>query len=89
MIVISGGRGIGKTKMLLEKVKEENGIVVCRDVFKIREKAHGYGITGLNIISYEEFENLENNNSPIYIHNMHDYLEYKNQNVKGYSVCNG
>ena len=88
MIVISGGRGIGKTRMLLEKVKEENGIVVCKDVFKMREKAHGHGIAGLNIISYEEFDNLENNDSAIYIHNMHDYLEYKNPNIKGYSVCN-
>ena len=53
MFIISGGRGTGKTKALLEKVKAEDAIIVCKDTIEMREWAYIYGITGLNIINYE------------------------------------
>ena len=88
MFIVSGGRGVGKTKTLLNKVKEENAIIVCDDVIAMRERAYGYGITGLNIMSYTEFNKLENVEEPVYIHSLHKWLESQNKNVKGYSVCN-
>lgn len=89
MFVISGGRGIGKTRLLLEKIKEENAIIVCEDVNTMRERAYKYGITGLNILSYEEFSNSDKTyEENVYIHNMHKWLNYKYPTVKGYSVCN-
>ena len=64
MFVISGGKGTGKTKALLERVKAENAIVVCEDTMEMRERAYGYGITGLNIMSYKEFDTLEKVEEP-------------------------
>ena len=90
MFIISGGRGTGKTKALLEKVKAEDAIIVCKDTIEMRERAYMYGITGLNIINYEEYcrtpsEQLGKN---VYIHNVNDLLKIINPNTKGYSVCN-
>ena len=44
MFVVSGGRGTGKTRTLLERVKEENAILVCEDTIEMRERAYKYGI---------------------------------------------
>ena len=90
MFVVSGGRGTGKTKALLERVKSEDAIIVCDNVIAMRERAYMYGIVGLNIISYEEYcktpsEQLEKD---VYIHNVNDLLRRINSNTKGYSVCN-
>lgn len=90
MFIISGGRGTGKTKVLLERVKSEDAIIVCEDVIDMRERAYLYGIVGLNIISYDEYlrtpsEQLGKN---VYIHNVNDLLRRINPRTKGYSVCN-
>ena len=44
----------GKTKELLMFAKENNLLVVCRDVAAMERKARAYGIYGLGFISYEE-----------------------------------
>lgn len=87
MFIVSGGRGIGKTRTLLERVKSENAIIVCEDTIEMRERAYSYGITGLNIMSYKEFDTLEKVEEPVYIHDINKYISYGNRNVKGYSVC--
>lgn len=91
MFIISGGKGTGKTKALLERVKAEDAIVVCDDVVAMRERAYNYGIVGLNIISYEEYCRTpsEQLDKPVYVHNVNKLLERINCNTKGYSVCNG
>lgn len=90
MFIVSGGRGTGKTKALLERVKAENAIVVCENTMEMRERAYGYGITGLNIINYEDYCRTPSEllNKPVYIHNVNKLLERINSNTKGYSVCN-
>lgn len=88
MFIVSGGRGIGKTRVLLERVKKENAIIVCEDTMEMRERAYMYGITGLNIMSYKDFDTLEKVEEPVYIHDINRYISYGNRNVKGYSVCN-
>lgn len=90
MFILSGGRGTGKTRALLERVKAEDAIIVCKDPIEMRERAYMYGITGINIINYEEYcrtpsEQLEKD---VYIHNVNDLLKIINSNTKGYSVCN-
>ena len=87
MFIVSGGRGTGKTKTVLEKVKAENAVIVCEDTIEMRERAYSYGITGLNIMSYREFDTLEKVEEPVYIHDINKYISYGNRNVKGYSVC--
>lgn len=83
MLIISGGRGIGKTKMLLEQAAATGGTVVCSDPNKMRERAHKYGIVGLNIISYGDLNEERDENT--YIHDINSFLESKFGNVKGYS----
>lgn len=85
MIVISGGRGIGKTKMLLEQASASGGTVVCRDPDTLRTRAHRYGITGLDIISYTDLEASE---KPVYIHDINKFLEERFGNIKCYTQCN-
>ena len=86
MIIISGGRGIGKTRMLLEQAQSTGGTVVCRDPEVMRARAHKYGITGLNIISYEELRG--ESETPMYIHDINQLLTARFGNVKGYTQCN-
>ena len=52
MFIISGEKGTGKTKLLLETAKANNGIVICKDPESMRDRAHRYGITGLDIVGY-------------------------------------
>lgn len=90
MFIISGGKGIGKTRALIEKVKLEDGILICEDPVHMRERAYGYGITGLNLASYDELyeSNLDTYDKPVYIHDINKFLKYNFPNVKGYSQCN-
>ena len=89
MFIVSGGRGIGKTKTLLERVKAEDGIIVCEDTIEMRERAYGYGITGLNIMTYDELYEckVDRYDKPIYIHDINEFIKYSFPEVKGYSIC--
>ena len=49
----------GKTSRLLLLAKENNGVVICSNPDKMREKAYAYGITGIEFISYSELFNGE------------------------------
>ena len=84
MIILSGGRGIGKTRLLLEQASASGGTVVCSDPDAMRTRAHKYGITGLSIISYDELGKSE---APVYIHDINKFLSSRFGNVKGYSQC--
>ena len=84
MIIISGGRGIGKTRLLLEQASAAGGTVVCREPDIMRARAHKYGITGLNIISYDE---LGKSDEPVYIHDINKFLTEHFGNVKCYTQC--
>jgi hypothetical protein len=85
MFIISGGRGIGKTKMLLEQASASNGTIVCSEPDIMRARAHKYGITGLNIISYDE---LGKSAEPVYIHDVNKFLSERFGDIKGYTQCN-
>lgn len=49
------GRGTGKTKRIMFMAKENNGILVCHNPSAMRSKALAYGLTGFDIISYEDY----------------------------------
>ena len=85
MIIISGGRGTGKTKMLLEQAQASGGVIACSDPDAMRARAHRYNITGLTIISYKD---LDSNEKPVYIHDINKFLLEKFGDVKGYTQCN-
>lgn len=89
MFIISGEKGTGKTRALIEKVKLDDGILVCEDTTAMRERAYGYGITGLNLISYDDLYDcdIDDYGKPIYIHDINRFIKYSFHEVKGYSVC--
>lgn len=84
MIIISGGKGIGKTKMLLEQAAASGGIVVCEDPDNMRVRAHRYGIVGLEFASYK---GLTFSDKPLYIHDINKFLSENFGNVKSYTQC--
>lgn len=83
MFTISGGRGTGKTKLLLETAKANNGIVVCRDPDAMRDRAHRYGITGLDIVGYGDVYLA---GKPVYIHDVNKFIEHNMPETAGYTL---
>ena len=90
MFIVSGGRGTGKTRTLVERAKAEDGIIVCEDTIAMREKAHSYGVTGINIISYDDLYEckVDSYGKPLFIHDINRFITYSFHEVKGYSVSN-
>ena len=88
MYRIIDGRGTGKTSRLLLLAKENNGVVVCSDPKTMREKAYCYGLTGIDFISYSEFEFTRRFNKPVFIDEIDMLLQYKNREIQGYTISN-
>ena len=84
MFIISGEKGTGKTRALLEKAQSEGGIVVCENPDKMRERAHRYGIVGLDIVGYGD---LYLAGKPVYIHDINKFIEHNMPEAKGYTLC--
>ena len=84
----------GKTSRLLLLAKENNGIVVCKNPEKMREKAHAYGLTGIEFVSYRDFDydvseayaSGSNYNQPVFIDELDEYLKHLQFNIQGYTV---
>ena len=89
MIKIIGNRSTGKTSRLLLLAKEINGIIVCKNVDKMRDRSYKYGLTGIDFISYqtyiEQLKNGQNDSRPIYIDDLSDFLRVYDKNISGYS----
>ncbi len=60
MYRIIDSRSSGKTSRLMLLAKETNSVIACSNPYAMREKALGYGITGLTIVSYEDILNKDN-----------------------------
>ena len=60
MYRIIDSRSSGKTSRLMLLAKENNSVIACSNPYAMREKALGYGITGLTIVSYEDILNKDN-----------------------------
>lgn len=97
MYRIIDGRGTGKTSRLLLLAKENDGIVVCKNPDHMREKAYAYGLTGIDFISYQDFdrdvsESYESGNTyygkPVFIDELDNYLKHLQFNIQGYTISN-
>ena len=92
MYRIIDGRGTGKTSRLFLIAKENNATIVCKNVSKTREKAYGYGITGLNFMSYgEAIEQLYISSKTIVIDELEEFIKYwihEDANLIGYTLSN-
>ena len=93
MYQIIDGRSTGKTSRLMLLAKENNGIIVCLDPNAMKRKAIGYGLVGIEFMSYYDFLHPETKlpcDTPIYIDNLEDlalYITYKvNGRLDGYTI---
>jgi hypothetical protein len=75
----------GKTSRLMLLAKEHNGILVCANPYAMKTKARAYGLTGFEIISYEEYFNNQWK-EPCFIDELDQCLKYLGNNVTGYSL---
>lgn len=84
MYRIIDGRGSGKTGRLMLLAKEHNGVLVCANPYAMREKAHGYGLTGFDIISYEDYRNKDYDRSkPVFIDELDLFFD---TGLMGYTI---
>jgi hypothetical protein len=86
MYRIIDSRSSGKTGRLMLLAKETNGTIICSNPKAMQTKAHAYGITGINFISYNDFlygAGLDIDN--YYIDELETFLHYTQSavNVKG------
>lgn len=89
MYRIIGDRGSGKTKKLMLAAKETGSTIVCKNPYAMAEKAHAYGITGLNIIGYQSFLIEPIENEKIMIDEVEDFLNILNAGkITGYTLTN-
>ena len=85
-------RGTGKTGRLLLLAKENDGVIVCANPERMRERAHSYGITGINYMSYTDYSEylcgycggLEE--KKIFIDEIEVFLSYISPDIQGYSL---
>ena len=88
MFRIIDNRATGKTSKLMLQAKENNGIFVCSDPHCMRTKAHAYGLTGFDIISYSDYhDHRYDTHKPIYIDELEIYLKNFGR-LDGYSLSN-
>lgn len=74
--------------------KEHNGTVVCSNPYAMEQKAHAYGITGINFISYYDFihNGQEVKLGNYYIDELEIFMQFiasqctKNGNFNGYTL---
>ena len=90
MYRIIDNRGTGKTSRLLLLAKENNGIVVCLRPSHTREKAHTYGLTGIDFLSYMEYISIMGEiTRPVYIDDLDSFMSCLTRNtLSGYTLSN-
>lgn len=92
MIRIIDDRSTGKTGRLMLLAKDTGALFVCENPYAMKQKAHAYGITGIDFISYYDF--LDGNklrgmrDKPVVIDEMETMVKYQNPSLKviGYSI---
>lgn len=88
MFRIIDDKATGKTGRLMLLAKEHDGILVCSDPHCMRQKAHAYGLTGFDIISYYDYhDNNYNKHKPIFVDELETYIKHYGR-LDGYSLSN-
>ena len=74
MKIISGERGTGKTKQLLELAAETGAVILTTNARALYAKAHGYGITNLRIYEPGEYNFDDLFKDKILLHKTEEFL---------------
>ena len=82
-------RGTGKTSRLMLLAKEENAIIACSNPSAMRIKAEGYGIVGINFISYYDYVNGNyQKGSMVFVDELDCFVSSLGHNLSGYTLSN-
>ncbi len=82
-------RGTGKTSRLMLLAKEEGAIIACSNPNAMKIKAEGYGIVGLNFISYYDYVNGNYpKGSMVFVDELDCLVKSLGHNLSGYSLSN-
>ena len=73
---IIGESSTKKTKRMLEYAKENDSVVVCKNVSSMKEKARNYNIYGLEFMSYDEFNDGSVYAEKVAIDEIADFIRY-------------
>jgi hypothetical protein len=88
MIRIIDSRASGKTSRLMLLAKENNGILVCNNPYAMQSKAHAYGLTGIDFVSYNAFIAGDyDTNKPVFIDEIEIFVKQFGK-VAGYTLSN-
>ena len=87
---IIDGRGTGKTSRLMQMAKDNNATIACANPRAMEQKAHAYGIVGLNFCSYTDLldQKLKGQHKPIYIDEVDNLLKIIDSYINGYTLTN-
>ena len=90
MYQIIDARGSGKTRRLMLLAKKDNGVLVCSNPRAMQSKAHAYGLTGFDIVSYFDYFNHNyDNNKKVFIDELDLCVKSLRNNLAGYSLTIG
>jgi hypothetical protein len=89
MYRIIDSRASGKTSRLMLLAKESNSIIACSNPYAMETKAHAYGVTGINFISYEDYtaHNYPKDSS-VLVDELECYVRSLGNNLNGYTLSN-
>lgn len=89
MYRIIDSRSSGKTSRLMLLAKETNSAIACMNPHAMRAKAHAYGITGIDFISYSDLFSGEYEETNVMIDEMETFVaNYIGGKLTGYSLSN-
>ena len=87
MYRILDDRASGKTSRLMLLAKENSGVLVCANPHAMRTKATAYGLTGFDIISYEDyFKHNYEYGKKCFIDELELYVQALGNDLSGYTL---
>ena len=90
MYRIIDNKASGKTSRLMLLAKEKNGVLVCANPHAMQAKAHSYGLTGFDIISYHDY--IQHNydyGKMCFIDELEAFVKSLGNNLSGYTLSDG
>ena len=87
MYRIIDDRSTGKTGRLMLLAKENGAVIACINPMAMRQKAHSYGISGIDFIAYSDIEAYRHSDKDIYIDDLEAFAKsYTYGKLKGYTL---
>ena len=89
MYRIIDSRSSGKTSRLMLLAKETGSIIACMNPSAMRQKAHAYGIIGVQFISYSDLFTGEYDKDKVMIDEIETFVSnYIDGKLTGYTLSN-